>query len=93
MCKEHPFCLGCEIIPNKSTPLIEPPICPTHNVYMKMRTAYQTTEQKFCGTWYDCIYPQCCNSTLIPSQELMAFHKSMCLKKESCKNSERSKLS
>lgn len=30
----------------------------------------QTDEQKYCGVWYDCVYPGCRCSTLIPSQNI-----------------------
>lgn len=46
------------------------PVCPAHGKTMVLRPA-QTKEQDFCGTWYDC--PQCANSVLIPSKELLRF--------------------
>ncbi len=38
---------------------------------MELRdVTHATYEQKFCGTWYDCMYPGCTNSVLYPSREL-----------------------
>ncbi|MEG3071079.1 MAG: hypothetical protein HQP61_02405 [Peptococcaceae bacterium] len=47
------------------------PVCPAsaeHGEMVLRPLAFQTYEQKFCGTWYDC--PQCRSSILFPSMEL-----------------------
>lgn len=49
------------------------PKCPTHNSQMSIRpTKHQTTEQKWCGVWYDCQEAGCTCSVLYPSKELEA---------------------
>ena len=44
------------------------PVCPTHGEQMILQTP-GTYERAYCGTWYRC--PQCANSVLIPSRELL----------------------
>ena len=55
------------------TEIMELPKCPTHGQMLIREQHRQSTEQKWCGTWYDC--PQCSNSTLLPSKELLTFLK------------------
>lgn len=46
------------------------PKCPIHNSDMMFRPA-STSEQKFCGAWYECAISGCVCSTLIPSSEVL----------------------
>jgi hypothetical protein len=53
--------------------LITLPVC-SHKEHGQMEIRpirNQTYEQKFCGTWYDCMYPGCKCSSLFPSKELL----------------------
>lgn len=44
-----------------------------HGEMVLRDTRGQTYEQKWCGAWYDCHYPGCMHSVLIPSPELQKF--------------------
>lgn len=46
------------------------PVCPTHGEQMILQTP-GTAEQEYCGTWYRC--PQCANTVLYQSKELLRF--------------------
>ena len=46
------------------------PRCPVHEIDMEYHTP-RTPEQKFVGAMYVC--PQCANSTLLPSKQLLIF--------------------
>lgn len=52
------------------------PVCPhKEHGQMELRdTKHQTPEQKYCGGWYDCLYPGCSCSTLMPSPELREIY-------------------
>lgn len=52
--------------------LMAPPKCPAHNVYMILRPGKSSPEANFCGTWYECPYPKCACTALLPSRELEA---------------------
>lgn len=56
------------------------PTCPTHGTAMMPRTP-GTTEQAWCGEWYDCPTPVgnrlCLDSVLIPSEALRAQTREM----------------
>lgn len=49
------------------------PRCPVHGCQMEYRLA-GTYEQRWCGAWYECPFPGCRCSALIPSAELMEIY-------------------
>lgn len=56
------------------------PVCPTcaeHGEMILRPIEVQTYEQKYCGTWYDCTYPGCHSSVLLPSKELKEQYKKL----------------
>lgn len=60
----------------KNAVLAKLPKCPTCGTYMELRPlSRQTAEQKYCGTWYDCLSPGCKCSVLLPSVELAQEYK------------------
>ena len=44
--------------------------CPRHGPLVLRPTTHQTTEQLWCGTWFDCPHRDC--SVLLPSAALLA---------------------
>lgn len=79
MCEATSFCLGCTVIPLRSTALVEPPKCPQHHVFMvRSEEKHQTAEQRYCGVWYECQVSGCHCGALVPSRELIDSHRGMC---------------
>ena len=62
-----------QVKPIVSVPMCLPK-CKVHGQMMLRPLKHQTYEQKWCGVWYDC--PECANSTLFPSPELLEFTRS-----------------
>lgn len=48
------------------------PDCREHGPMVLRPASRQTTEQRWCGTWYDCTAHRCLTSVLDPSPELVA---------------------
>ncbi|WP_213997022.1 hypothetical protein [Tepidanaerobacter syntrophicus] len=50
--------------------------CPyeNHGQLEKRPLKRQTYEQMYCGDWYDCTYPGCNYSLLIPSEEILKLY-------------------
>lgn len=54
----------------QTLPMLLPQCCAGHGQMVIRPTSLQTSEQKFCGTWYDC--QECHGSFLFQSHELKA---------------------
>jgi hypothetical protein len=53
------------------------PVCPADKIHGQMglrEIKFQTPEQRYCGVWYDCLYPGCSCSTLMPSSEIKQIY-------------------